>query len=394
MIQITKGRRGRATAHLAAAASLALIVAACGSASKTGASASPSTTAKATSSSGVVAAQAAVAKYSAAVSQFPPIKPVTGANKLSGKSVWFVPISTLVYPDTGSILNEALGKLGITVHVCDGNFVPTAIAGCLSQAGSSGANAVLTGAVDYASVSSAINALVAKGVPVVMADTVPPPGTTSSAKLTFDYDSAGTNLDEDLAADSIIADSNGKANILFLAITDSALLKDAAAHAMTFLADKCPGCSVTRIDYNTASLSKLSSEVNAALISKPATTYIFGELDPSSASAIAAIRTAGLEGKVKYASAGGGLPDIQNLATGDIEFANAGVSGAYNSWRYADDVVRLLAGQAPSNDGTVVRMFTKSNVGSLTLTPAQSVSNAWYGSDAYKANFLAAWGAA
>ncbi|MDT4910521.1 MAG: hypothetical protein QOI69_3762, partial [Pseudonocardiales bacterium] len=47
----------------------------------------------------------------------------------------------------------------------------------------------------------------------------------------------------------------------------------------------------------------------------------------------------------------------------------------------------------PVNGLGIVRVFNKSNVGALTLTPDVYASNAWYGSDDFEQAFLTAWGA-
>jgi ribose transport system substrate-binding protein len=159
------------------------------------------------------------------------------------------------------------------------------------------------------------------------------------------------------------------------------------------VAQNCSGCKFTEVDYNTAAISKLPSQVSAALISNPDTTYVVCETDLCAPNAVSGIKTAGYTNKVKLTSANGNLDSLQRIKAGDVQFSDAGVSSTYFGWQFADGILRMLSGSAPVSTVTVVRVFDNSNVGSLTLTPAAYQTNDWYGSDAYEQTFLSAWGA-
>ena len=111
---------------------------------------------------------AELAKYSAAANSFATVSPVSGVSALKGKTVWYIPIgeATPLMSAIGTNLTQALGQVGVKVHLCDGQFLPTDIATCMSQAVSQGAAGVVTCYVDYAALPTAFDSLVSHHIPV------------------------------------------------------------------------------------------------------------------------------------------------------------------------------------------------------------------------------------
>jgi ABC-type sugar transport system substrate-binding protein len=347
-----------------------------------------------TSSTAISSAQADLAKFTAEVSSYSAIKPVSGLSALKGETVWYVPLGSAVpiLNSFGVGMKGALAKLGITLHVCDGKFLPTTVAACLNQAQTQGADGVVTGYVDYKLVPTAFENLVSHHIPVLVAGEASDSGKADSPGLAFDDTTPSIEDLQRLAAESVIVDSNGKANVLFVGVTDSPQTLAGAAYSKKFFADNCPGCTFTEIDYNTASLAKVPSQVSAALISHPDTKYVLVELDAAAASAVSGIQSAGFTNKVKLASTNGGLDSMQRIKAGQVQFVDVGLSATYLGWQFVDGVVRMMVGQLPVAEPGVMRVFDKSNVGDLTLTPEAYASNDWYGSDGYEQAFMTAWG--
>jgi len=388
------GRR-RIVAGTAVAGVLALALTACGSGNSTTKSdATPVGDSSAGSSAAVDAAKAVVAQATAPITDFPDVTPVDGVSSLAGKNVWFVPIGMAppafqVYADA---ITEALNDVKINVHVCDGKFVPTTIAACLDQAGSSGADAVVTGYVDYVLVKQSVDALTAKGVKVLLGGVALPDGVHNTDTLAFRDTNDEQRDGEQLTANDIIADSGGDANILYIGATDSPALKSIADETVSYIQEKCPDCTVDRIDYNTASLDKLQSLVSTSLI-KDDSDYVFAELDTAIPSAQAGAQAAGKT--VKIAGLGADLTTLQGIAAGGPEIATAGSHLAYASWVFANDVITMLTGKAPADTSSLpipYRLFNADNVSGLDLTPKGYASMDWYGDDSYKDTFLSAWG--
>ncbi len=289
-------------------------------------------------------------------------------------------------------IEGAVTKLGAQFHTCDGKFLPTTIAACINQAASQGADGVVTGYIDYALVPTAFDNLVSKHIPVLIAGEAPSGGKTDSPQLAFDDTSPSINSLQRLNNEAVIVDSNGKAKILFIGVTDSPQTLGAAAYSKKFFKDNCPGCTFTEIDYNTASLNRVPSQVSSALISHPDTNYVISELDASAANALSGIQTAGFTNKAKLAGTNGGLDSLQRIKAGQVQFADAGTSPIYLGWQFADGIARMLVGQLPVNGLGLARIFTKDNVGGLTLTPEAYNTNAWYGSDDFQKTYTTAWG--
>jgi ABC-type sugar transport system substrate-binding protein len=385
-------------------AAVVLAVGACSSSgsssnsSSTGATSNMGSTSSATasaSSTSTSAMSAEVAKYSTAATSFEAVSPVSGVSALKGKTVWYIPIgeATPLTSAIGTTLTDALGQAGIKVHLCDGQFLPTDIATCMAQAITGGAAGVVTSYVDYAALPTAFNSLVSHHIPVFVGGEPADGGKTSSAQLGFDDPAATMDLEQKLLIESVIAHSDGKANILYVGNSDSASTEDAAAYAKSVAAQECSTCSFTEIVYNTADLSKLPSQVSAALIAHPSTTYVVTELDPANASAVEGVQSAGYTSKVTLASAGGDLDVVQRVRAGHV-LDDVALSPAYTGWQYADGIIRMLTGHnpAPAEKVSLVRVLSTANTASLALTPTAYADNGWFGSTSYEQAYLKAWG--
>ena len=89
---------------------------------------------------------------------------------------------------------------------------PTAVASCVQQAVGAGAAGIVLDAIPYGMAYSALNAAVAKGVPVLVADQVPQPASTPSTDNVSYLPGAQDQASQ--IAWWITADSNGKANAI------------------------------------------------------------------------------------------------------------------------------------------------------------------------------------
>ncbi|PRZ44000.1 monosaccharide ABC transporter substrate-binding protein (CUT2 family) [Antricoccus suffuscus] len=345
----------------------------------------------------MAAAKADVAKYSKKVTDYPAITTVSGGvASLKGKSIWYVPLggSLPIFQGFGVGVKQAAEAAGMTVHVCDGQLVPTTEASCLNQAATQGASAVIGGYIDYVDVPTAYDSLITHQIPALIAGEPPSGGKTSSAQIAFyDATKASTQASE-LAINSVIADSAGNAHILYMGITDTKSTAATANAAKSFTAKSCPGCTFDLVMYNTANLNKVASLASAALISHPNTNYVVVEVDSGEPAVIQGIQSAGFANKVKLTAISGTLPTLQKIASGQppVQLSDVGSSPVYTGWQWVDAVIRMMKGQTPDFTPPVTRLFTKDNVAGLTLTPDAYASNAWYGPDTFQSTFKKAWG--
>lgn len=371
-------------------AASAVVLSGCGSGGSSPGTPSPGS---ATIGAALATAEADLAKNTPPITTYPAIAPVPGASGLKGKTVWYIPNSSAipVVAATGAAMQTALASAGIEMHVCDGKLVPTTMAACMSQAVAAHADAVVTGYIDYALIPAAFDDLAAHNVKVLVAGEAPSGGRQSSAQLAFYDITDSVELVEKLAMQSIMVDSGGKAEILFVGITNSSLTRNAAAYATSFITQECPGCTLHEVHYATAQIDKLPAQVSAALLQYPNTNYVAVELDSGDQATIQGIQAAGATDKVKLVSSDGNLDALQRVKAG-TQLVDIGQSPVYSGWSYADGIIRMLAGQPVQIVETVNRVFNKKNVQDLTLTPEAYATNDWYGTDAYKATFLKAWG--
>ncbi|MCX4903842.1 substrate-binding domain-containing protein [Streptomyces sp. NBC_00878] len=378
---------------LAGAAAMALMLSGCSSSDAKQGSDRPGGTSDAHGLT-IDEMKAEIAKHTGMVSSYPAQKQVSGVEKLRGKTIWYVPVGATapILNTFGDGIKAAFDKLGITFHMCDGEFLPTTMASCLNEAASRGADGVVTGYIDYALIPNAFDNLVAQNIPVLIAGAQPSRGKTNSPELAF-YDTTPTiNVLQKLSSEAVIVDSGGKAKVLYIGVTDSPQTKAMAAYAKQFFADNCPDCRFTEIDYNTASLKRLPSQVSSALISHPDTDYVVTSVDTGVPGALTGIQAAGFTNKVKISSANGDLAALQRIKAGQVQFNDVGTSPVYFGWQFADGIIRMMVGQKPDEGPGIVRVFNKDNVGDLSLTPAAYATNQWYGQDTFENTFLSAWG--
>lgn len=384
--------RAKAAALLAGAAAAAML-AAC---SSSGGGKATNTSAGNPTSSGGAYAKAQLTTFAKTRDTFGTPAPVSNVPDLKGKTIWYVPIGTSVpvLATIGAAMTTSLGKLGAKVHVCDGKFTPAAWSDCLNNAATQGASAVVTGFIPYQAIPTAFQNVVKKGIPVLV-------GGQSAAGIpvgknlgVFDPSALAQQAFR-LASDAAIADSNGKAHVLYVNLTDSPLTAKNTQVATDELAKHCSGCSSKTVNTTSAAAgTNLASLVNAKLAANPDINYVVVPQDapPFLPSAQSGIRDAGRNAKVKIIAPGGTTVGLNAVKAGQVAY-DIGQGAWYNGWAFADATVRLLAGATipPSTDGAV-RVFSSANIGSIKITDSNYASSAWYGGDQWEQDFLTAWG--
>jgi len=388
------GRRApRFAPALAVAMGVALLAAGCGSSNK-------SSTSGGGGGPGVAAAKARVAELSKPTTAFPPPGPaIKNLKSLSGKTVWYIPITEKVefFQAVTGGLKTALAKAGVKLRSCSGEANPSATAACVNQAVDARAGAIIVDAIPIAVAAQAFEAAKASNIPVLVTDQdPPPPGVPGAVKGIGDSKLAYTLSALDLqkgVADWIIADSNGKANVLVSELTDSPstqawIEKGALGEFKTY----CPGCKTTLSKINIASLQLVPSKTSSDLLRNQSTNYVLAEFDATLQPIQAGVQQAGFANKVKAVSSSGLLGPLQQIKSGRFLHADMGIDYAYQGWAIADEVFRMMLGQPPVEEKVPNRLFTRENVVSLKLTPAAEASGEWYGSTDFKSMFTKLWG--
>ncbi|GII60961.1 hypothetical protein Skr01_10460 [Sphaerisporangium krabiense] len=382
------------------AAALAVTLAACGngndSTSATSGNGGGSAASGPASAAGKTAQAALAARAEPAGEIAEPGKPVD-TSKLAGKTVYYVPIALKVghFPLVEKNLTDALGRVGVKVYPCDGQGNPSGISACLDQAIAAKPAAVITDYVPYEMVPTALERVRKSGIPLYVAGAAGPEGTRQSATFAFgDPDPQGFVLMDGIG-DAVIADSDAKAHILFLSVTDSSSTRRSGVHALEHLKQACPGCEVTEKQVNLSRMKDVPSLVSSALITDPSIDYVVPQYDTYLSAVTTGLQSSGKARSVKIATSGATLAAVQQVKTNDRLIAVVGVNPPYLAWTIADSVLRMLAGEAPPAEyPSMARAITKGNIGQLKLTPQAEVSGEWFGDPSvFQKAFTGLWSA-
>ena len=279
----------------------AALLAACSSSSSSttgplAAAVRASTAASATSpaDSGVALAQQTVTKLEATTSSYPvPTASVPGVSKLKGRTVFYIPLLQDVptFAVAAQTMKAALARAGLKLQVCDGQAQPTAVAACVQQAVGAGAAGIVLDAIPYGMAYSALNAAVAKGVPVLVADQVPRPARPTPTGVSY---LPGAQDQASQIAWWTIADSDGKANGIIAEEIDNPSSIAAVTDSLAIYKKYCPACVIT-VKQISASTTALEAAAPAPTCRPTRGTYYYtNSKTASSRRSRASSRTAGL----------------------------------------------------------------------------------------------------
>ena len=386
----TSRRWPRLKVALTGAAALAL-TAAC----STGGSASTPNVDSSGGSDVSAAVTANVEKYKGLPTFAPPGDPID-VSGVKGKSMFLIPL--VPNPFNQSIqdtMQEVADRVGMKFTLYPNQGKPSEWV--------QGMNAALTAKPDVIVLSTApdprvlqpqLQAAKAAKIPVLVThfydDSSPNPpdcegcaaGVTALVKAPFDV--AGK-----AAADWIIADSKGKANVLLIGGADVLPSPGTLKTIQDEFAAQCKECkvSVANIpvsDWNT----KVQGEVTAALNKDPSLNYVYPLYDAMVAGAVPAVQTLGKAGSVKVVSYNGSPYALKYIQDGNIVVMNVGEDTVGIGYTSMDQAFRILLGKDPAEERTPIRIWDKTNVNDAGTPP---VVGKGYG-NALSEGFLKLWG--
>jgi len=387
-----KAWRGR-LASVGAVASAAVLLAACGSSSSTSAQTGKGQSSVATAKN-IAFAKSQLDRYMGPVGWKAP-GPAFDATKARGKTVWYIPslYSVPIFHTIAGQMKIALSKVGVNLVVCDGQGSPTQFETCMNEAVAQHAGAIIYDSLYTSTISAGIAAADAHHIPVIMGNDQSPGGPLPrgvAGQVSFAYSLSGR-----LVSDWIIVNSHDRASVLLTDTTDNPNSQSVLTDGYLYQLHRyCPLCQETVKKTTVAQWStELQSITSSALTANPSINYVVPEYDAMAAFMDPAISQLGKASTVKVATFNADLQQMQDMAAHDLIYIDVGSNAAYEGWAYADQALRLMTGNKPVvNEYVPTRVFTRSNVGSLSLTTAAANSGAWYGSSAYKAGYLKLWG--
>ena len=343
--------------------------------------------------SGVATAQKNVASLSATTPSYPvPTASVSGVSKFKGRTVYYIPLVQQIpgFVVTAQTMKQALAKAGLSLQVCNGEGQPSAIAACVQQAVGAKAAGIITDAIPYGMANDALNAAKAKGIPIVVADQIPPPGTASNNQVSY---VPGVVNQPTQVAWWLIASSKGKANAILAEEADSPSSMAYMTKSLAIYQKYCPGCKITVKKITASTNSLLASATSSNILAAPSATYYYTEFEDSLQPTISGIQQSGRSSGMSLAVAGGSVDGLGLLKGNSVVKAVVVVDQAYAGWALTDEVLRMMTKTGPVTETFPSRLFTKQNIASIQVTPAAQASGQWFGNSSFESDFAKLWGA-
>lgn len=340
---------------------LVTLAAGCGSGSGDEGAAAPTTTAGASAGGdGLERARADVATLSKAPTSIGVTEPL--AERPTGKTVVYLECSVVNCKQHATDLKAAFDKLGVTFKSINSGLSPETFQNAFDIAIQEQPDGVIYDAVPAAIAQKNVDKLAAAGIPVVgiaSPDLKPGPKVFVVEGPEF-FRRMGRGL-----ANWAIADSGGKANVVYLSDPTLAFGDSESSELTATFAANCPDCEVDKLQTSSAEIGKeLPGKVSSYLQSHPETDYVIAQYSALLIGVPAALKTVGLTG-VKLAGFAPTQINQGYLKAGE-EAAEIMHSNGAQPWTAADVMARALVGQEVdlrnAADPPLVQLLTPDDV--------------------------------
>lgn len=378
------GRRHWARAAAALLAVGSLLLAACSSGGISAASGTASS-GSGCNSSGVKAAKALLAKYSAQPT-FQPVGGAINAASLKGKPVWII-VNSLEDPFNAGMAKAAAGalhKAGIRAKVLDGQGSENTWSRLMEEAAAQKPAAVIGSGISTALMKGPEAALGRAGVPFIEA--VSSPNSLPAYPGVVGYVDLNYLLDGQLQAAYAIANSCGKASVLLFNDTEypdtvGAVVKGGSE----FFKKNCPECKVYTQVVQIATLpTTVPSDVATIIHAHPSIQWVQANFDYLAGFAVQGIKQAGFS-NVSVVSGDAVNAQLDELRQGKLMKIDVGASPVWVGWAAADLIIRIMLGQKTPYELVPERAFTKDNLPSSDSPTALVSTN-------FESDYLKLWG--
>jgi ribose transport system substrate-binding protein len=191
----------------------------------------------------------------------------------------------------------------------------------------------------------------------------------------------------------MINDSGGKANVVAVTIPQFPVLNTETDWFKSNLKRSCPGCSFDELDVTVQDVGggAVPQKLVAYLQSHPNVKYVFFTFNDLTRGVPAALRTAGLDGKVKLVGAAGDKSIMKQI--GSTQAAWTIAPNVYSAWVMYDAMARLASGQRLS-DGYDAKIYASptwvvdSAASAKLLAPTDYD---WFGPNGLESKFKSLW---
>ena len=398
---------------MAVVAAGCLVASACGSSADPGSSSTPAASTEATS--GSVAATAGAGSGSSAtpaaggtaaaaeqveqlrkVPEFVAPGPAIDVTSLKGKKIFVIPIAATGLDSGIHSAEEAIArKAGVTL-----TYYPTQgqvaqwVQGMQTAIAQKPDLIMLEAAPDPRQLQPQIAQAKAAGIPVLVShfyDTeMPnPPDCEGCAAGVTAVVKAPLTAAARAEANWIIADSGGKANVLFIGLSDVLPTPGIVKAFQDEFAKNCADCKVTVQNIPLSQLAtSLTTTVASALTKDPSITYVNPLGDALVAGVLPALHSTGRTG-VKVVSFNGSPGVLKYIAQADANVvADVGESADWIGFANMDQAFRVMLGRPTVDQNTPIRLWDKTNIAEQGQEPSYSKG---FG-DRYASGYYRLWG--
>ncbi len=391
-VSTTKPRTTR-LAVIALAAAASLILASC---SGTPADNGPGQSSdSATVAAAVKAAEARFIEAQKAITKFDAPGPDFSVKGLAGKTVWYVVLDYSIpfFHVVGDVMKGALAKAGVGMSVCDGKGNPSSISQCMLQAIGAGAGAIIADGPSPAIIGSQMAEAKAAGIPVIIGDNLDPDSPIPPGASAVVANSA--SKEGEWFGDAVLTLGKGKASILVVSTLDVAQGELLAKGPVDAVKSVCDTCTAEVVNVPIAKwATDLQATVQAKLVANPNISYVVVNFD----SMTPFIRPALAGTDIKIITQNANVAQMKDLAEGKDVVVEIGSDMGWQGWAFADQALRLMAGEPPVTHWIPLRLFTQDNVKGLTIDEKTAGTQEWYGGPELETlmteGFLKMWGLA
>jgi ribose transport system substrate-binding protein len=363
-----------------------LLTAACGSSATTQPSGS--------ASANVTEAQRLSQQAEAPQSSWAPAGQSFNATSLRGKSMWYVSVNLSIPFEQYMVqgMKEGGAAVGVNAVGFDAKSSVAEATRGIEQAIQAKAGVIFVDGFPANLVAPAIAQAKAANIPVLTANSQEPgsllPGAPAGVVGVATHPFAAPGKIE---ADWIVADSKGNANIIYLSSNDVPVITEVEKNAFTSeLSKLCSSCKVQVVNVPTSQWNQLTTKTASLIRANPNANYFVPDFDGEVIFMVPGVTSANAQSKVKIVSFNATPSVMQNLKQKNVVAAETGGPNLLQGWAFADQGLRVLAGQQPLTDLNIpTRLFDATNIGSIDLTQQESE---WYGVGDYRAKYKAHWG--
>ncbi len=236
----------------------------------------------------------------------------------AGKKIAFISCGVEACEIQGDIIKQGAADLGWTASTIGTDGSPEQLQNAFETALRQGADGVILNAVNRDAVAKQIEKAEQQGVAFVTCCSIESEGDGILRNVAGKENSG--KIGENLAAE-VVADSNGKADTLYVNISAFQILQTLGSQFETSYKQFCPECTYGSLDIPVTSLGKDAPDrIVSYLRSHPQVNYVVLSVSNALGAGLpAALKAAGLADKVKLVGQSGDTLTFQDMAAGNIE---------------------------------------------------------------------------